>query len=101
MAMQFAAGIGREGVHQIRLEIDPRLLPGVQVVMQVFSGQVQLEFICGNEQSRRRLRAVAQREVGSMADRLGRAVEVSLRGVDSSEAGNWTDGHPEFMHAGA
>ncbi len=96
MSERMAAGVGSAGVHQIRLEIDPRLLPGVQVAIQMAAGQIQVEFFCANEASRRRLRAAAIRDVDQMADRLGRAVHVTLHanGPDDAHAS------AEHLHAG-
>lgn len=96
MALRMASGTGVTGLHQIRLEIDPRLLPGVQVVLQLSAGQVQVEFTCASEASRRRLRTVAQRELGPMAERLGRPVQVTLC-AEGAEAGD----EAEYLHAGA
>ena len=83
------------GGQQVRLDIDPRLLPGVQVVLQFTSGRLQMDFICSQEASRRRLRAVAGRELGGAAGRLGVDVLMSLRSDAQDEAGT------EFMHAAA
>ncbi len=99
MAQRLAVGRGPEGVHQIRVEIDPRLLPGVQVVMQAAAGQLQLDFVCSNEQSRRRLRVVAQREMAGMASRLGCPVQVTLSAAPTSDAGEGGEGSPEYLHA--
>lgn len=102
MAMRMAAGTGTNGAHQIRLEIDPRLLPGVQVVLQMSAGQMQMEFVCSNDASRRRLRAAAQRELGPMASRLGCPVQVTLR-ADGPDAGAATGrgDDAEYLHAAA
>lgn len=86
MAERMAAGAGLAGVHQIRLEIDPRLLPGVQVAIQMAAGQVQVEFFCANEASRRRLRLAASKDVDQMAERLGRTVHVTIRAGDANDA---------------
>lgn len=99
MAQRLAVGRGPEAVHQIRVEIDPRLLPGVQAVMQVMAGQLQLEFVCSNEQSRRRLRVVAQREMAGMASRLGCPVQVTLSTAPTSGAGEGGEESPEYLHA--
>lgn len=100
MALRMAAGTGASGAHQIRLEIDPRLLPGVQVVLQMSAGQMQMEFVCSNDASRRRLRAAAQRELGPMASRLGCPVQVTLR-ADGPDAGAATGrgDDAEYLHA--
>lgn len=102
MALRMAAGTGASGAHQIRLEIDPRLLPGVQVVLQMSAGQMQMEFVCSNDASRRRLRAAAQRELGPMASRLGCPVQVTLR-ADGPDAGAATGrgDDAEYLHAAA
>ncbi|MDH4377238.1 MAG: hypothetical protein QE494_13155 [Ramlibacter sp.] len=102
MALRMAAGTGASGAHQIRLEIDPRLLPGVQVVLQMSAGQMQMEFVCSNDVSRRRLRAAAQRELGPMASRLGCPVQVTLR-ADGPDAGAATGrgDDAEYLHAAA
>ncbi len=102
MALRMAAGTGANGAHQIRIEIDPRLLPGVQVVLQMSAGQMQMEFVCANDVSRRRLRAAAQRELGPMASRLGCPVQVTLR-ADGPDAGAATGrgDDAEYLHAAA
>jgi hypothetical protein len=101
VADRMAAGLGASGVHQIRLDIDPRVLPGVQAVMQVMAGQVQLEFICANDKSRRLLRSVAQRDLGAMAERLKCPVQMTLRSADGFDAGGLASEDEEFMHGGA
>ncbi len=102
MALRMAAGTGANGAHQIRMEIDPRLLPGVQVTLQMSAGQMQMEFVCSNDVSRRRLRAAAQRELGAMASRLGCPVQVTLR-ADGPDAGAATGrgDDAEYLHAAA
>jgi hypothetical protein len=102
MALRMAAGTGANGAHQIRMEIDPRLLPGVQVTLQMSAGQMQMEFVCANDASRRRLRAAAQRELGPMASRLGCPVQVTLRadGPDAGAAAGGSD-DAEHLHAAA
>ncbi len=83
------------GNPHVRLDIDPRVLPGVQVVMQFAGGRLQVEFICAFDASRRNLRAVAQRELGGTASRLGVDLLMKLRadGADEGEA--------EYLHAAA
>ncbi len=100
VADRMAAGVGSAGAQQIRMDIDPRILPGVQAVMQVLAGQIQLEFICTNEKSRRLLRSVAQRELGEVAGRLKRPVQVTLRGVDADWADASAGEDVEYLHAG-
>ena len=95
MAERMVAGPGPAGVHQIRLEIDPRLMPGVQVAIQMAAGQIQVEFFCANEASRRRLRVAASRDVDQMAERLGRTVHVTIRSGDAMDA----HASAEHLHA--
>jgi hypothetical protein len=78
----------------MRIEIDPRLLPGVQVNIHFMDGRLQVEFNCSQDASRRRLRSVASREVAGAANRLGVDVLVSLRSDDAE------DSDTEFLHAG-
>lgn len=100
MALRMAAGTGANGAHQIRMEIDPRLLPGVQVVLQMSAGQMQMEFICASDVSRRRLRAAAQRELGPMAARLGCPVQVTLRAQGPGASASDGD-DAEYLHGTA
>ena len=83
------------GGQQMRIEIDPRLLPGVQVNIHFMEGRLQMEFLCSQDASRRRLRSVASREVAGAAGRLGVDVLVSLRSDDTEESDT------EFLHASA
>ncbi len=83
------------GGQQVRLDIDPRLLPGVQVVLQFSSGRLQVDFICSQEASRRRVRSVAHRELAGAAGRLGVDVMMTLRSEESDEA------DAECLHAAA
>jgi len=72
------------------------------VTLQMSAGQMQMEFVCANDASRRRLRAAAQRELGPMASRLGCPVQVTLRadGPDAGAAAGGSD-DAEHLHAAA
>lgn len=101
VAERMSVGMGPSGVPQVRLDIDPRLLPGVQATIQVLAGQVHLEFVCATDQVRRRLRTVAHREIEGMAARVGMPVLVTLRSGDWSGAEDGVVEDEERMHAGA
>ena len=87
---------GPAGVAQVRMEFSAPALPGVQAIVQQVAGRVQVELIASSEASRRRLRTVIERELTATVDRLGRAVDVTLRSTDA------VDGEEmESLHARA
>ncbi|MBW7899929.1 MAG: hypothetical protein H3C26_00500 [Rhodocyclaceae bacterium] len=78
-------GDGGSGNRQVRMELKDELLPGVSVVVQELEGRLQVDFICGNEDSRQRLDAALDANARTLAERLNRPVLLRVQTDDDED----------------
>ncbi|MFD0669020.1 hypothetical protein ACT80S_14965 [Ramlibacter sp. MAHUQ-53] len=78
-------GEGRAGGKQVRMNLKDDLLPGVTVSIEEIEGRLQVDFLCRDETSRRRLVRAAPLQAPELARQLRRDVLLRVQADDEED----------------